>query len=95
MSTEESSADLTTPISPETATVEVWINNLSREDICNVISDINKIAETVHYDLKELKRKSIEKLQETDTFIENYQDLNQYVSKIVETATRRKNWWLI
>ena len=83
--------DLTTSNVPETPMLKVRKSDLSREDICNVISDINKIAETVHYDLKELKRKSIEKLQETDTFIENYQDLNQYVSKIVETATRRKN----
>ena len=83
--------DLTTSNVPETPMLKVRKSDLSREDICNVISDITKIAETVHYDLKELKRKSIEKLQETDTFIENYQDLNQYVSKIVETATRRKN----
>lgn len=91
MRIEGSLMDLTTSNVPETPMLKVRKSDLSREDICNVISDINKIAETVHYDLKELKRKSIEKLQETDTFIENYQDLNQYVSKIVETATRRKN----
>ena len=91
MRIEGSLMDLTTSNVPETPMLKVRKSDLSREDICNVISDITKIAETVHYDLKELKRKSIEKLQETDTFIENYQDLNQYVSKIVETATRRKN----
>ena len=91
MRIEGSLMDLTTPNVPETPTLKVRKSDLSREDICNVISDITKIAETVHYDLKELKRKSTEKLKETDTFIENYQDLKQYVSKIVETATRKKN----
>lgn len=91
MRIEGSLMDLTTSNVPETPMLKVRKSDLSREDICNVISDITKIAETVHYDLKELKRTSIEKLQETDTFIENYQDLKQYVSKIVETATRRKN----
>ena len=72
MSIEESLADLATPNLPETATVEVRKCNLSREDICNVISDITNILKTVHYDLQELTRKSTEKFQETDSFIEDY-----------------------
>ena len=46
MSTEVSLADLTTPILPETASGSVK-NNLSRKDICNVISGITNILETV------------------------------------------------
>ena len=48
--------------------MKVWKNNLSREDICSVISDISNILETVQYDLQELKGKSTKKLQETDSF---------------------------
>ena len=70
LSIEESLADLTIPNLP--ATVEVRKCNLSREDICNVISDITNILKTVHYDLQELTRKSTEKFQETDSFIEDY-----------------------
>lgn len=35
--------------------------------------------ETVHYELQQLKRKSTEKFQEKDTFIENYLELKQYI----------------
>ena len=45
----------------------------------HVLSDITTIVETAHYELQELKRKSTEKFQETDTFIENYQELKQYI----------------
>ena len=64
MSIGESLRDLATPNLPKTATVKVRKNNLSREDICNVISDITNILETFHYDLQELKQKSTE----TDNF---------------------------
>ena len=46
MSIEESSTDLPTPNLPETPILEVLKSNLSREDICNVISDITNIIKT-------------------------------------------------
>ena len=82
ISIEESLTDLPTPNLLETATMEVRKNNLSREDICNVISYITNIWEIVHHDLQELKQKSTKKFQETDSFIKEYQELKQYVLKI-------------
>ena len=51
--------------------------NLSREDICNVISDIINIQEIVHYDLQELKQKSTKNFQNTDSLIKEYGELKQ------------------
>ena len=62
--------------------MEMRKSYLSREDICNVITDIINIQETVHYDLQELKQKSTKKFQKTDSFIKEYQELKQYVLKI-------------
>lgn len=45
----------------------------------HIIRDIKTIVETAHYELQELKPKSTEKFQETDAFIENYQELKQHI----------------
>ena len=56
---------------PETRILEVRKIHLLLEDICQVISDITNILETVHCDLEELKRKLTEKFQETLKNIKN------------------------
>ena len=58
-------------------------SNILLEDICNVIiSEITNILETFCRDLKELKRKSTEKL--ADSLTEDYQKLKQYAEAATE-----------
>ena len=70
MNTEESLTDLPTPNLLEKSILEVRKIILSMEDICNIFSEITNIFEPVPYDLEELKRRSMQKFQETDNFIE-------------------------
>lgn len=69
MNIEESLTDLPTPNFPETPTLKLRKSNISREQIYNVINVITNTLETVHYDLKEVKQKSMETFQETYNFI--------------------------
>ena len=75
MSTEESLTDLPTPNLLKKSILEVRKIILSLEDICHIFSEITNIFEPVRYE--ELKRISMQKLQETDSFIEGYNGLNQ------------------
>lgn len=52
ISVEESLTDLPTPNLPGTPTSELRKSNLLQKNICNVISDITSILETVHYDMQ-------------------------------------------
>ena len=70
MNTEESLTDLPTPNLLEKSILEVRKIILSMEDICNIFSEITNIFEPVPYDFEELKRRSMQKFQETDNFIE-------------------------
>ena len=77
----ESLMDLPRPNIFATPIQEVKKSNLSRVDICKFISNIAIILETVCCDLEELKEKSMEKFQEKYSFLEDYQELEQYVLK--------------
>ena len=88
---QESVMDLPRPNLSATPILDVQKSNLSRVDICKVISNITSVLETVRHDFEELREKLMENFQETDSFLEDYQELKQHILKTPGTTTRRAN----